>query len=589
MRIHFWQDIRWAFRELAGRFNRVFLLEGVKLPTDTPDACESFSVEKNVAIPMRDGIKLYANIYRPGVDGKFPVILIRLPYGKDEYYCYMPAHGKYWAKKGYICVIQDVRGKWCSEGKFEPFVNEPNDGFDTLDWIAKQPWCNGNIGMTGESYYGYTQWAVAPLNHPNLKCIVPGDTAANIYGSFMYVDHAFCQKTIGTWGPEMNSRQYKNFFRLDPWHLPLIDRTDAAGIPCHYYREWIQHPTRDSYWDPINVDQKFGKIKIPVMNWGGWYDVFLKSTLNDWEGMRANANDEKLRDDQWLIISPTDHETTTMTTGRIGRVDVGKTAWTYDHIQHFFDYYLKGIDNGSRQASRINIFVIGDNQWRQENEWPLARTVYTRYYFHSQGNANTIYGDGSMTTVEPREEPSDRFVYDPDDPVCITLKTDLWHLAQTLRDRRQVEKRKDVLVYSSPVLKENLEITGPITATIYATSTARDTDFTAALVDVFPDDYGQLIQEGIVRARYHNPQAGCSLIEPGKVYEYSIDLWATSYVVKAGHRLRVEISSSNFDRYDRNPNTGDEFGLNTNVIVAEQTIFHNLTFASHITLPIIPR
>jgi putative CocE/NonD family hydrolase len=589
MWIRFWQDIRWGFRTLQRVYGKKFLLSKVSLTTTTEDRYSSIVVENNISIPMRDGIRLYANIYRPDKEGKYPVVLIRLPYGKDEYYCYMPAHGKYWVSKGYACVVQDVRGKWCSEGKFDPFINEPNDGYDTLDWIAGQPWCDGNIGMTGESYYGYTQWAVAPLNHPNLKCIVPGNTAANIYGEFMYIDHAFCLKTIGNWGPEMNSRTYANHFRQNPWHLPLIDIPDDAGIPCNYYRDWIKHPTRDSYWDPINVDQKFGEIKIPVLNWGGWYDVFVRSTINDWIGMRTHASDETVRDSQYLIISPCDHETTPMFTGRTGRFDVGKTAWTYDHVQHFYDYYLKGIDNGLKQEPHVKIFVLGDNKWRYENEWPLARTVYTKFFFHSQGKANTLRGDGSLSKLEPSDESPDLFRYDPKHPVDITLHTDLWNLARTAKDRRRVEKRADVLVYSSSILDKDLEITGPIKATIYAASTARDTDFTATLVDVFPDGYGQFIQEGIVRARYRNPQAEPSLIEPGKVYEYIIDLWATSYVVKAGHRIRVEISSSNFNRYDRNPNTGDEFGLHTRIIEANQTIYHNSTFPSHITLPIIPR
>jgi len=591
MQNFFWPDIRWKFRKLHATFNRLFLLPFINIPTDTKNAYNKYIVEKNLAIKMRDGVQLYADVYKPAAPGKFPVILIRMPYGKTEYYCYMPAHGAYWAKKGYICVIQDVRGKWASEGVWDPFVNEAQDGYDTLDWIASQQWCDGNIGMTGESYYGYTQWAVAHLNHPNLKCIVPGDTSANIYGTWVTNNHAFCMKTLGIWAIEMNCRTYANFFRLDHWHLPLHEIDEKAGLPCPYYKEWINHPERDEYWERINVDNKYNQIRIPVLNWGGWYDVFVQATIDDWRGMIANAKDESIRDNQWLLIAPTDHELTPWVTGKIGKLKIGNNAWSFDRIQRFFDFYLRGIDNGLKEQPRIEIYVIGDNQWRIENEWPLARTKYTNYYLHSQGRANTLAGDGELSTYAPDDnEPSDHFIYDPENPVKVSLEMeDLWSYAKFMKDRRGVEKRRDVLVYTSDVLQEDLEITGPISMTLYAASTARDTDFTATLVDIFPNNYAHMIQEGIIRARYRNQNGKPSFIEPGKVYEYKIDLWSTSYVIKKGHRIRVEVSSSNFNRYDRNLNTGKEMGLSAEIAVANQTIFHNQDYPSHITLPVIPR
>ena len=343
------------------------------------------------------------------------------------------------------------------------------------------------------------------------------------------------------------------------------------------------------YWDSRNVSDKYGQINIPVLNWGGWYDVFLQATITDWQGMRSPARSDSIRDDQWLIISPTDHEITPAHTGRIGRLKVGSSAWTYDHIQQFFDYYLKGLENGLKQNPRIKIFVIGDNQWRYEKEWPLTRTVFTKYYFHSLGKANTLQGNGTLSKVEQGEESPDRYVYDPDNPITVTLKTDMWNLAKTLKDRKTVEKRSDVLVYTSSELNEELEITGPINVSLYAASDAADTDFTATLVDVFPDRYTHLIQEGIVRARYRNQDETPSLIVPEKVYEFKIDLWATSYVIKKLHRFRVEISSSNFNRFDRNTNTGSEYGFDTKTIKASQTIYHSSKYPSHILLPIIPR
>jgi hypothetical protein len=289
------------------------------------------------------------------------------------------------------------------------------------------------------------------------------------------------------------------------------------------------------------------------------------------------------------LIGPIDHEWTTEYTHKIGKMNIGEKGLEYDILQQFFDYWLKGVDNSFPKTPRVKIFVIGDNEWRYENEWPLARTKYTKYYFHSNGSANTLNGDGVLDTNKPKDEPSDSYVYDPNDPIAISLETYLWELAKYLKDRTSAEKRADMLVYTTSELEEDLEITGPITVTLYATSSAKDTDFTATLVDVFPTGYAHMIQEGIVRARYRNSDRETSLIEPNKMYEYNIDLWATSHVVKKGHKIRVEISSSNFNRYDRNPNTGNNFGTDAETVKATQTVYHDTKHPSHITLPIIPR
>jgi len=365
-------NFRWAIKKTHEELLKFLYLPLMSIPTKTPDAYENVEVEKNVAIPMRDGVKLYANIYKPKVEGarthKFPVILIRLPYGKDEYYCQMPAIGKYWAKKGYVCVVQDVRGKWSSDGEWEPFVNEANDGYDTLDWIAKQPWCDGNVGMTGESYFGYTQWAVAPLNHPNLKCVVPGTTATDIYGVWIYNNNAFCIQTLGEWVYSMNAKKYTNYLRLNPLHLPLITVDDEAGVTCDYYKDWIRHPSRDSYWDRINVNKKYDQIKIPILHLGGWYDVFLKAAIDDWLGVKENSESADARKNQWLMIGPIDHEWTTEYTHKIGKMDIGEKGLEYDILQQFFDYWLKGVDNGFSKTPRVKIFVImasGQNEIRK--------------------------------------------------------------------------------------------------------------------------------------------------------------------------------------------------------------------------------
>jgi putative CocE/NonD family hydrolase len=587
MKLFIKQDLQWFLFKLGRTIETIFILPGREFETKLPNTHDRISIDKNVKIRMRDGVNLFSDIYKPDAAGKYPVILYRMPYGKGEYYCHMPMYGRYWARKGFVCVVQDVRGKWASEGKWEPFVNEAQDGLDTLDWIATQPWCDGNIGMNGESYYGYTQWAVAPLKHPNLKCIAPGDTATDIYGVWFYVDHAFCQQTMGDWAIAMENRRYQNHLRVNHRQWPLRKVAEEARLVPTDYVEYLQHPERDSFWERINVDQKYADIHIPTLVWGGWYDVFLKGTINDWLGLRANAVNDQVRDNIWLLIGPIDHEQSTQETGRIGKVDVGDKAWSLDLFLPFFNYYLKGIDNGFLNEPRVKIFTIGENRWRKETSWPPKQMQLVSYFFHSQGDAGT--GDALLDTDPPANEPPDQYLYDPDKPVDLTSKTDLWYMAQYLKDRRDLVKRLDVLKYATSEIKNDTELTGPLSVILYAASSACDTDFTATLVDVFPDGYAHLIQEGIVRARYRNGSVTPSNITPGKIYEYIIDLWATSYVVKKGHRLRVEISSSNFDRYDRNPNTGEPLGLSLKPVVAKQTIYHNDVYPSHVVLPLIPR
>jgi len=585
------KDLAWGAERTLEWFRKLVVLPLGKLPTSSPDVFEKVEVEKDVPIPMRDGVRLYGNVYRPRAEGPFPVVLIRMPYGKDEFYCFMPWIGKFWAGKGYACVVQDVRGRFASEGEWDPFVNEIDDGYDTLEWISRQPWCDGNIGATGESYYGYTTWAAALSGHPNLKAIAPSTTSMDIYGTWIYRNGAFCMQTLGVWALQMNARRYRNPLRIDPWHLPLISWDDNAGNPCAYYKDWIRHPARDEYWQPINLNHRYDEIDIPVLHMGGWYDTFLGSTLRDYAGVRENAGSETARHNHWLLMSPIDHEGSPESSGRIGRIQIGTSdGWErWEMSRRFFDYWLRGVDNGLADAPRVKLFVIGDNEWRYENEWPLARTQYTRYYFHSDGGANTSDGDGRLSVDPPEEEPVDTFVYDPQDPLTITLQEDMWYLAQELKDRKAIEGRPDVLVYTTLPLEQDVEITGPISATLYAASSARDTDFTATLVDVFPDGYAHMIQEGVIRASYRDSDADPSLLEPGRVYEYTVDLWATSYVVKRGHRMRVEISSSNFNQYDRNLNTGAEYGISAETVKATQTVCHDAERPSHITLPVIPR
>ncbi len=580
------QDTRWDLELLKRKLLKVFALPRMKIPSQTTDLHKEIPIEKNVPIPMRDGTRLYADIYKPKIEGGYPVILTRMPYGKGEYNCSIPVIGKLWARKGYAYVAQDVRGKWRSEGEWDPFVNEADDGYDSLDWIAGQPWCDGNIGMMGESYYGYTTWAAAATGHPNLKCISSSTTAMDIYGVWIYNDGAFCLQTMGTWAIEMNAKEYRNPLRLNFRHLPLANMDVEAEFPCDTYQDWFKHPARDAYWEQINLNQKYDQVKIPALHFGGWYDVFLKATVDDWLGMREKSSAGA---DQWLVIGPWDHSYSTNKTRRVGQLDIGDASQTtyWDLCESFFDFWLRGADNSFTQTPRVQLFTMGANQWQKGAQWPPAGTTMCDYYLHSQGNAHLADGDGLLDLNSPTTaEPQDSYIYDPLDPVALTQGLELWQLAKALKDRSNLPQRPDVLIYDTTPLAENLEITGPISVTLYASSSAVDTDFTAALVDIFPDGYAHQVQEGIVRASFRESDRHPSPIEPGQVYEYNIDLWATSYLIKAGHRMRVEISSSNFNRYDTNPNMGEPFGTATDPISAQQQIFHSDEYPSRITLSI---
>ena len=583
-------DLLWQVLTVKDLYDRYVRLPSATIESSSPDRHAEVVIENDVPIPMRDGVRLYANVYRPQAEAKFPVLVIRLPYGKDEYYCRMPAIGKFWAKKGYAAVIQDVRGKFTSEGTFEPFENEVADGYDTVDWAAKQPWSDGNVGVMGESYYGYTTWAAAVSQHPNLKCIAPANINMDVYSS-AYRQGAFDLQLMGDWAIGMDARTYQNALRLDHWHLPLIAMDEAAGIPSYSYKRLVANPYGGGAWDGINLDGWYDQISIPILHLGGWYDVFLNGTIGDWQEIRSARSALPSAAPQWLVLGPWDHESTTDETHRIGQLDIGDRSATtqWDVRQAFFDYCLKGMETELASQPAVQIFVVGDNDWRLEHEWPLARTQYTDYYLHSNGAANTVQGDGSLSPVPPGDEAPDQYTYDPQDPVQYATGVDYWSLAEKMKDRARVEQRDDVLVYTTAALSEDVEITGPISATLYAASSAPDTDFTVALVDVSPDGSTHLVQEGIIRASFREGPDLRSPIEPGKVYEYVLDLWATSYVLKAGHRIRVEVSSSNFDRYDRNPNTGKDFGLGAETVPATQTIYHSSEYPSRITLPVIPR
>jgi putative CocE/NonD family hydrolase len=557
--------------------------------------------EDNVRMPMRDGVTLATDIFRPEADGKFPALLVRTPYGRATA---RSVTQSYWfAERGYVVLQQDVRGRYDSDGHFYAFKNEADDGFDTDEWIGKQPWFNGKLGTLGGSYYGYTQWVQAIRGSRHLVAMAPTVTTPDIYGNWIYIAGALHYGFAFPWGAIAIDGHVGQYNTGNDWagmflHLPVVTSDAEAYHQTPHYRDWVAHPTRDSYWDGISLDQDYDKVGIPALSVDGWYDIFLRGALHDDDQVRKHGRTDLARSGKRLMIGPWAHSLG----GRFALqgngaapnpIDFGAAAEVdmQNLYLRWYDYWLKGIENGVSAEPPIKIFVMGENYWRYENEWPLARTRYTKYYISSGGKANSAEGDGTLSLDLPRDGAEDRYVYDPAKPVpsmggnvcCSTVPSGPW-------DQRPVERRVDVLVYTSDAGSEPLEITGPISMKLFAASTAKDTDWTAKLVDVHPDGFAQNIQSGIIRARYRDGMSkGAQLLEPPQIYEYTVDLWATSHVFLPGHRIRLEISSSDFPRFDRNLNTGEEPEAGIRMEIARQTIYHNPRYPSHVILPVIPR
>ena len=549
----------------------------------------------NVKVPMRDGVRLSADIYFPtGLSGPFPVILGRTPYNNMteeslESAVFYPQHG-------YVFVAQDVRGKNDSDGEFYPFANEFDDGHDTIEWIGAQPWCDGNVGMVGASYVGNVQWQAAAMGSRYLKAIVPRVMGHNLHETNRYVGGAFQLALACMWAFRHDGRTRQDIFVYN-WDqlllsLPLKSIDDAAGKDVQFLRDMIDHPDYDDYWKALAIEERYQEIKIPVLQIGGWYDICTAGTFKNFLGMRERGGSELAKGNQRAIVGPWIHMASALT--HAGEVDFGKASVLDLHeIElQWFDRWLKGISNSADQEAPMRIFVMGTKQWRDEHEWPLARTRFTPFYFHSAGEANSLLGDGGLSTSPPEEEQPDRYLYNPAFPTptrggntCCNPEIVPWGAY----DQRPVEYRNDVLVYTSDPMEEDMEATGPVIVKLFARTDARDTDFTAKLVDVDPDGYAVNLCDGIIRGRYRESTSHQRLLEPGTIYEFTIDLWPTSNVFLKGHRVRVDISSSNFPRFDRNPNTGNKFGQDAEMKVAHQQVFHDREHPSHIILPLIPK
>ncbi len=573
-------------------------------------------LETNIPVSMRDGVTLYADVYRPEGPGPFPVILQRTPYDKSSPLAIGMLDPMQAAMRGYALVIQDTRGRYTSEGEFYCFLDDIDDGYDTVEWAAVQPWSNGKVGMCGTSYVGATQWLSAIAQPPHLVTIVPNLTASNYHDGWTYQGGAFELGFNVSWtmlilalanfdnisaGKDVpaGSRQklakavdaMQDAFRA----APLQEFPYLKGGLADYFYDWLAHPDYDDYWKKLSIEDRHSRISVPALNIGGWYDIFLGGTIRNYLGMRESGMTEDSRRGQKLVIGPWLHAVRGTSMAGSHYFGLAADAMSVDvDGMHFrwYDYWLKGIDNGVMEDPPVRVFVMGDDVWRDEQEWPLARARPTDYYLHSQGKANSLHGNGVLGTDLPGGEPPDVYLYNPEDPVPTVggaLCCNPYFAASGAFEQREIEARQDVLVYTTPPLEQEVEVTGPITVTLWAATSATDTDFTAKLVDVCEDGCARNLTDGIIRARYRESMSSPSLLTPGGAYRYTIDLWATSNVFKPGHRIRVEISSSNFPRFDRNTNTGYTIAQDAKSKPAMQTILHDAEHPSHITLPVVPR
>lgn len=546
-------------------------------------------IRRDVRIPLRDGVTLSADLYRPAEAGRYPAIVVRTPYMKNTKANH--ENGCYYARHGYAVLIVDVRGRGDSDGTFIPYRNEGDDGYDCIEWTAEQDWCDGNVGTMGGSYLGRIQWLTAIKQPPHLKTMIVSVTPSD----------PFVEWPTGTptpmhvcWLYMTSGRIMQNIDVID-WeavykHLPLVTMDEKTGKRLPHWREELEHTHLDDWWKAICYQNAFDKVDLPVLHISGWYDDEQVGTPLNFIGMTKQAPSERARRNQKLIMGPWIHQINTST--KIGAIDFGPDAVIdlKGYQLRWFNRWLKGEKNGIDAEKPVKIFVMGRNEWVEEEAWPLPNTKWTRFYLHSGGRANSRFGDGvlSMHPPETGEAEADSYDYDPSDPVPFI--TDMVsNQIGGADDYSAIERRDDVLVYSTPPLDADVEVTGPVKMELYASSDAKDTDFMVKLLDVHPNGFAQRLTDGMVRARFRNGMDRPELIKPGVIYKFEIDCWNTSHVFKKGHRIRIEIASSAFPKYDVNLNTGAPLGKTSEMITAHQTVFHDPEHPSAIILPIIER
>jgi len=550
-------------------------------------------VERNVPVPMRDGTVLRANVFRPDVPGRFPGLLMRTPYGKPE-----GGFDRY-VHAGYVVVAQDTRGRYASDGKYVPFTVEDTgdaeDGYDSVEWLAGQPYCNGKVGTMGASYNAWMQWKLAKLRPPHLVAMcaysIPTElTEVDWPGAFRPARRVHwwintiapdLRRRRGLPGPHTpeearriwNDIEHGRWLGFMPWlELP---RYLPDGL-AEYVEDWLRHPNRRAW----KFAEAHGEIEVPNLDFSGWYD-HCSGTIGHLKGMQKNARTELARTQTKLIIGPWNH--VGLGGRRIGDFDFGPQAELDLNglIIRWFDRWLKGVDNGVDREPPVRYFVMGSAEWKSADTWPPDGMREATYYLSSNGDASRVEGSGLLTPEMPGEEPCDAYTYDPKDPVPTLWTRDLFTVPS---DRRTLEYRQDILRYRTPPLERDVEVVGHPEVVLYASSSAPDTDFFARLVDEPPDGPALEVCYGMVRARHRNSLDREELLTPGEITEFRIRLGPTACRFLKGHRIRLEITSSDFPNFDRNHNTGRNDLADTELVPARQRIFHSGRYASRLIL-----
>ena len=574
-------------------------------------------IERDVMVQMRDGVKLATDIYRPDDGQKHPVLVNGHPYDNDGF---LTTHELVFsplvaAQKGYAVVVQEARGRYGSEGTWRPFGLEGKDAYDTVEWAAAQSWSNGNVGLYGACAGGWSAIQGAVEAPPHLKAVFAYMTATNHHNGWTYSNGAFELGFQMSWTWMALASETIPHLKLEPaaqaealrklteamndgsWksgsYLPLIDFPAFQGGAAPYWREWLSHPSHDAFWQGCDAVARAQNINVPVLHMSAWYDTCLRGHLDLHAAMQRG--NPQVRDKHRFLLGPWDHSAYyNKRPTCAGQRDFGPGAMTGPDalapvVFQWFNYWLKGEGKGFLPENKVRYYQMGEgeNAWKDTDTWPPAHTIVP-YYMHSAGQANTRSGDGVLDTKLPGRQPADSYIYDPLDPVPTRGGRSMVAVLPGVEDQAEVEERQDVLVYTTPRLAEPLVLNGPMSVTLFASSSAPDTDFTAKLVDVEPGGYCAIIADAIVRARYRN---GCDheeFLEPGKVTEFQIDLWDIAHTFQPNHRIRLEISSSNFPRFDRNLNSRvtPALGHANDIQKATQQIFHNAQYPSCLNLPV---
>lgn len=575
----------------------------------------ALSIERGVRVAMPDGVTLATDVVRPQTSEPVPALLLRTPYGRDPGSAADPADAIRLVEAGYALVTQDVRGRFDSGGTFSPFRDEPGDGVATIAWLAAQPWCKGKVGLMGGSYVGATQWLAAGQAPPNLSAFVPYATGSDYHEGWTYQGGAFqlgfiLRWTIGSLSlahlpgrPDADPAALDGLARayaaIDDGYLhrPLADVAFLDTV-APYYREWLEHQARDGWWREVAPRERYAAVTAPALNIGGWYDIFVGGTVENYRGLRDGGGSPDARSGTRLIVGPWSHsnETRTYPERTYGwGAELDALDPTALHLR-FFDRWLRGVDNGIDREPPVRLFVMGADRWQDEADWPPPDAELRPWFLHSTGRAGLPGGDGTLSAEPPGEEPADTYRYDPNDPVPSMGGATLmpggrpgWNDGPW--DQRSLAGRADILRFASAPLDRPVGVIGDVEVVLHAASSARDTDFTARLIDVQPDGREEILAEGILRARYRESLAEARLLEPGSIVELRIRVGPTANVFRVGHRIRVDVSSSSFPRFDPNLNTGGDPASEPagDAVIAENTVFHDRRHPSHVLLPVVDR